>query len=66
MRAVRSGRSAEQLPAIALTAFAGDEERRRALRAGFQVHMSKPVIANKLWRAIMELLNRHDRSATAS
>jgi signal transduction histidine kinase len=31
------------LPAIALTAYAGDNDRRRALEAGFQVHLAKPV-----------------------
>ena len=28
---------------LALTALAGDEDRRRALAAGFQVHVAKPV-----------------------
>ena len=32
-----------RLPAIALTAFARSEDRTRALRAGFLVHVSKPV-----------------------
>jgi signal transduction histidine kinase/ActR/RegA family two-component response regulator len=31
------------IPAIALTAFARPEDRRRALHAGFQVHLAKPV-----------------------
>lgn len=31
------------LPAIALTAYARDEERLMALNAGFQTHVSKPV-----------------------
>jgi CheY-like chemotaxis protein len=31
------------VPAAALTAFATDEDRRKALAAGFQVHLSKPV-----------------------
>ena len=32
-----------QVPAIALSAYAGAEDRRQALLAGFQRHMSKPV-----------------------
>ena len=32
-----------KIPAIALTAFARSEDRTRALRAGFLVHLSKPV-----------------------
>jgi CheY-like chemotaxis protein len=31
------------VPAAALTAFTSDEDRRKALAAGFQVHLSKPV-----------------------
>ena len=31
------------LPAIALTAYAGEADRRRALEAGFQVHLAKPI-----------------------
>jgi hypothetical protein len=45
IRAVRS-RSAEQggsIPAAALTAYARDEDRARALDAGFQAHIPKPV-----------------------
>ena len=30
-------------PAVALTAFARSEDRRRALMAGFQMHLPKPV-----------------------
>ena len=34
---------AHGIPAIALTAYARTEDRMRALRAGFQAHMAKPV-----------------------
>jgi CheY-like chemotaxis protein len=32
-----------RIPAVALTAYARSEDRVRALRAGYQVHMSKPI-----------------------
>ena len=41
-------------PAIALTAFARSEDRTRALRAGFLVHVSKPSIrpnSSRRWQA---------------
>ncbi len=44
IRRVRAaGWTAQRLPAIALTAFARDEDRRRALEAGFQSHRAKPL-----------------------
>ena len=36
-------RSASRVPAAAVTAFSSDADRRRALDAGYQVHLSKPV-----------------------
>ena len=36
------------IPAVALTAFARSEERHAALRAGYQVHVAKPVDAGEL------------------
>jgi len=45
IRTVRSLKPHEggQIPAVALTAFARSEDRTRALLAGFQAHISKPV-----------------------
>jgi signal transduction histidine kinase/ActR/RegA family two-component response regulator len=40
------------LPAIALTAFARAEEKKRALDAGYQTHLAKPVDPAQLARAI--------------
>ncbi|MEO6709066.1 MAG: ATP-binding protein, partial [Planctomycetota bacterium] len=45
-----------QIPAIALTAFAGAQHRERALRAGFQLHMTKPVESDRLIAAVAQLL----------
>jgi two-component system CheB/CheR fusion protein len=44
------------VPAIALTALAGAEDRRRAFEAGFQVHIAKPVDIDRLVRALTMLL----------
>jgi CheY-like chemotaxis protein len=45
-----------QTPAIAVTAFGRPEDRARALQAGFDLHMPKPVEPMSLFRAIRELL----------
>jgi signal transduction histidine kinase/integral membrane sensor domain MASE1/CheY-like chemotaxis protein len=43
------------IPAIALTGYANDEERVRALREGYQFHMSKPVDTVGLLASIVSL-----------
>ena len=52
------GRGANDLPAIALTGFAGPEDRHRALLAGFQVHVAKPVDPRELTAAIATLIGK--------
>ncbi|HEX8139829.1 MAG TPA: ATP-binding protein [Pyrinomonadaceae bacterium] len=42
VRAMEEGRG-PALPAVALTAYAGEEDRRQALSAGFHEHLAKPV-----------------------
>jgi CheY-like chemotaxis protein len=42
-------------PAIALTAYAGDSNRKRALEAGYQKHMTKPADPSELTRTIVRL-----------
>jgi PAS domain S-box-containing protein len=44
------------VPAIALTAYAGEYNQRQALAAGFQLHLGKPVEPNELIEAIIQLL----------
>ncbi|MBW4621750.1 MAG: response regulator [Cyanosarcina radialis HA8281-LM2] len=44
-----------QIRAIALTAYAREEDRQKAASAGFQEHISKPVELEKLVRAVFDL-----------
>ena len=43
------------IPAAALTAFARDEDRQRALKAGFQLHLAKPIDPRSLVAAVANL-----------
>jgi CheY-like chemotaxis protein len=54
------------IPAIALTAYAGPEDVRRAYRAGFQVHMAKPLEPAALVDAVARLAARDAETAQAS
>jgi CheY-like chemotaxis protein len=49
-------------PAVALTAYAGEADRARALRAGYQAHLAKPVEPRALVDAIVEVAGRAVRS----
>lgn len=50
----------DDVPAIALTAFARAEDRTRALRAGFVVHVSQPVDASELVATVASVAGRAD------
>jgi CheY-like chemotaxis protein len=47
-----------RLPAIALTAYASAEDRERALAAGYDAHVAKPVDADELAAALARLASR--------
>jgi PAS domain S-box-containing protein len=47
-----------KVPAIALSAYAGAEDRRRALLAGFQLHIPKPVDPAHLLAAIVRMTRK--------
>lgn len=49
-------RRESEIPAIALTAYAREEDRNAALEAGFQAHASKPIGAPQLVEIILRLL----------
>ena len=45
-----------QVPAIAVTAYSGPENAKRAIAAGFQLHRPKPVTPDEVAVAVMDLL----------
>ncbi len=49
---------AKQIPALALTAYATDEDRSLALSAGFQAHLTKPIEPGVLITSIAKALGR--------
>jgi hypothetical protein len=46
------------IPAVALTAYARDEDREQAIKAGFQMHLPKPVDPVKLAAVVANLATR--------
>lgn len=51
----------KKMPAIALTAFARPQDRMKALAAGFQTHVSKPVEPDELATVIASLTGRLEK-----
>ena len=47
-----------QVPAVAMTAYAGAEDIERALSAGFQVHLAKPFDADHFAEVIAKVSGR--------
>jgi CheY-like chemotaxis protein len=45
----------QRMPAAALTAYARSEDRARAIRSGFQIHLAKPIDPSALLAAIAKL-----------
>jgi PAS domain S-box-containing protein len=59
IRALRAGEAREsRIPALALTAFARAEDRKRALVAGFQAHLAKPFDVGELVLLVADLVGR--------
>jgi ATP-binding cassette subfamily B protein len=56
LEARRAVRHEARLPAIALSGYAGVEDRTRALLAGFQAHLGKPADARELAATVRALL----------
>ncbi len=58
IRKVREMSLASNVPAAALTALAREEDRQRALAAGFQLHLAKPIEGHALIAAVANLVGR--------
>ncbi len=61
VRKLRALPAGARTAAVALTAFARVEDRERALEAGFDAHLPKPVDAADLVRAVLEALRARGR-----
>jgi PAS domain S-box-containing protein len=61
LRAQEAG-AAPRLPMVALTAFARPEDQRKALDAGFDLHLAKPLKPHQLLLAIADLLAGRSRA----
>ena len=60
VRALGLGRGGD-IPAAALTAYVREEDRLRAIAAGFQAHIPKPVDPSALAEAVARLSKREER-----
>ncbi|MBD2740563.1 PAS domain S-box protein [Coleofasciculus sp. FACHB-1120] len=53
----RSAEEGGEIPAIALTAYAGETDHQQILKAGFQKHLTKPIEPDELAIAIASLIS---------
>jgi len=51
------------IPAVALTAYAREQDRKRAIDAGYQIHLTKPIEITQLSASVAHLINSRDGSA---
>jgi PAS domain S-box-containing protein len=56
VRALEAEERRPQIPAIAMTAYAGEINQQQAIAAGFQQHIAKPVAPEDLLKAILNLV----------
>lgn len=56
IRAIRASERGRTLPAIAITAYAGELNQQNAIAAGFQCHITKPIDPDQLILTISNLL----------
>ena len=58
----REARGGPHLPAAAITAYAGSQDRERALEAGFDCHVSKPIVPAQFVQTVVSLCANAEKS----
>jgi PAS domain S-box-containing protein len=58
-RAIERQRQLPMTPAIALTAYASDQDKQDALEAGFQAHLAKPMKISELSECVASICKRY-------
>ena len=58
----REARGGPHLPAAAITAYAGSQDRERALEAGFDCHVSKPIVPAQFVQTVVSLRANAEKS----
>jgi CheY-like chemotaxis protein len=51
----------EHIPALAITGYATEEDRARAIAAGFTAHIAKPVDPDELFQLVQKLASQSRR-----
>jgi CheY-like chemotaxis protein len=59
-------RAIREMPAAALTAYARSDDRVKALRSGFQIHLAKPIDPAELVTTVAALAKRFSPPAASS
>ena len=59
----RLGLNANELPAIALSGYASEDDQNRSLSNGFQIHLQKPLDISTLALTIQNLLQQTDKKS---
>jgi CheY-like chemotaxis protein len=57
VRSLEAGAS-DSIPAVAITAYAKDEDREKALSSGFQIYLAKPVELTELISVVARAARR--------
>jgi CheY-like chemotaxis protein len=58
----READSGRHLPAAAITAYAGDRDRERALAAGFDCHIAKPISRSAIVEAVLSMRQQRNEA----